>query len=109
MLDVMPQAPDRSLEQRMAALERANRIRFARAQWKREAKHSVADRRKPLESEEFATMKAIDYLMALPMVGRTKANKILANCRISASKTLGGLTQRQRDELLSYIVPYVRR
>jgi hypothetical protein len=32
-----------------------------------------------------------------------KANKVLQQCRISPSKTIGGLSERQRDELVSLL------
>jgi hypothetical protein len=32
-----------------------------------------------------------------------KANKILQQCRISPSKTIGGLSERQRTELVSLL------
>ncbi len=40
-------------------------------------------------------------LLALPKVGRVKATKTLDSCRVSPSKTFGGLTDRQRAELAS--------
>jgi hypothetical protein len=39
--------------------------------------------------------------MAVPKYGRVKANKVLGTCRISPSKTIGGLSARQRDELVA--------
>jgi hypothetical protein len=40
-------------------------------------------------------------LLAVPKYGRVKVNRVLTQCRISPSKTFGGLSQRQRDELTS--------
>ena len=45
------------------------------------------------------SMKAGDLLIAIRRVGRVKRNKILTQARVSHSKTLGGLTSRQREEL----------
>jgi len=42
-----------------------------------------------------------DVLLALPKIGSVKAGRILAECGIARSKTLGGLTERQRTELLN--------
>ncbi len=42
-----------------------------------------------------------DLLLAVPKYGRVKVNKILSQCRISPSKTLGGLSERQRGELVT--------
>ena len=38
-------------------------------------------------------------LLALPKVGSVKATRILNGCRVSPSKTFGGLSERQRAEL----------
>jgi hypothetical protein len=40
-----------------------------------------------------------DMLLAVPNVGSVKATKILNSCRVSPSKTFGGLSERQRAEL----------
>ena len=98
-------APERSPDQRMAALRRANEIRTARAQLKRDLKagrRSIHDLL--LEPPEFlATAKVLDLLLAVPKYGRVKANKVLLLCRISPSKTIGGLSARQRTELVSML------
>jgi hypothetical protein len=47
--------------------------------------------------------KAFDMILAVPKYGRVKANKILNVCRISPSKTIGGLSERQRAELVSML------
>ena len=45
----------------------------------------------------------IDMLLAVPKYGRVKTNRILNQCRISPSKTIGGLSERQRTELVSLL------
>lgn len=45
------------------------------------------------------TAKVADLLLAVPSYGPVKVNKLLARCRIAPSKTIGGLSHRQRDEL----------
>lgn len=98
-------APERSLAQRMDALKHANEIRFARAEWKRDVKAgrtpAVAGLVDPPACLE--SMRVVDLLVALPKVGRVKANKALVRCRISPSKTLGGMTERQRLELAAWL------
>jgi hypothetical protein len=49
------------------------------------------------------TMKVFDLLLAAPKYGRVKTNKILVQCRISPSKTMGGLSERQRNEIVSLL------
>ena len=96
-------APERSYNQRMEALQRANDIRSRRAQLKRDLKAG----RQPIEELLLAppayleTAKVFDLLLAVPKYGRVKVNKILTQCRISPSKTIGGLSQRQRTELVA--------
>jgi hypothetical protein len=98
-------APERSLNQRMDALARANRIRTERAQLKRDLKagrlsiHALL-----LDPPEYIeTAKVFDMMLAVPKYGRVKVNKILAHCRIAPSKTIGGLSERQRSELVSLL------
>jgi hypothetical protein len=98
-------APERSLMQRMDALHRANVIRTARAQLKRDLKAGRAAIHELLmEPPEYVeTAKVFDLLLAVPKYGRVKANKVLTQCRISPSKTIGGLSQRQRAELVTLL------
>jgi hypothetical protein len=49
------------------------------------------------------TAKVIDLLMAAPKRGRVKSTRIMEQCRISASKTVGGLSERQRAALLDHL------
>src|SRR5213592_241340 len=98
-------APERSLDQRMDALRRANDIRSSRAKLKKDLKAGKASiHTLLLDPPEFVeTAKVFDMLLAVPKYGRVKANKVLVNCRISPSKTIGGLSQRQRAELVSML------
>ena len=98
-------APERSLMQRMEALQRANDIRSRRAQLKRDLKAG----RTPIHEllldppDYLQTAKVFDLLLAVPKYGRVKVNKILGQCRISPSKTFGGLSERQRGELVALL------
>ncbi len=100
-------APERSPDQRIDALNMANEIRTFRAQLKRDLK---AGRVSIATLLLFATLlldppallqtaKVFDLLLAVPKVGRVRATKILDNCRVSPSKTFGGLSDRQREDL----------
>jgi hypothetical protein len=97
--------PERSLNQRMDALQRANEIRMRRAQLKRDLKSGRRSIHELLSEppEYLETAKVFDMLLAVPKYGRVKANKILVNCRIAPSKTIGGLSERQRRELISLL------
>ncbi len=98
-------APERSLVQRMEALARANDIRSRRAQLKRDLKGG----RQPIHElllappEYLETAKVFDLLLAVPKYGRVKVQRVLSQCRISPSKTIGGLSERQRGELVALL------
>jgi hypothetical protein len=96
------QAPLRSLDQRMEALKRANDIRVRRAKLKKDLKDGRAQIEQILNDppEFVSTAKVFDMLMAVPKFGRVKAGRFLNQCRISQSKTVGGLSERQRAELI---------
>ncbi|MEA2346988.1 MAG: hypothetical protein QOG62_775 [Thermoleophilaceae bacterium] len=100
-------APERSLTQRMDALQRANDVRTRRAQLKRDLRSGRTQVHGLLldPPEYLQTAKVFDLMLAVPKYGRVKVNRILTQCRISPSKTIGGLSQRQRDELVSYLRP----
>lgn len=97
--------PERSLTQRMDALQKANEIRTRRAQLKRDLKGGrVSIHALLLDPPDYVeTAKVFDMLLAVPKYGRVKVNKILTQCRISPSKTIGGLSERQRSELVSLL------
>lgn len=106
--------PQRTIQQRMMALERANEIRTRRSRLKREiAAGRVMARDVLLDPPWWAdTMKVVDLLLAVPKVGRVKVDRTLFRCRVSPSKTLGDLSERQRFELAAHLplmVPVVRR
>ena len=94
--------PERSLTQRMDALNRANEIRTRRAKLKRDLKaNRVSIHDLLLEPPEYVeTAKVFDILMAVPKFGRVKAARFLNQARISQAKTVGGLSERQRAELV---------
>ena len=92
---------ERTMEQRLLALGRANEIRLGRAKVRREIgtrRLSAAD--VLMDSPECVlSMSIFDLLMAQPRWGRTRSLKVLAVARISESKQVGSLTERQRGEL----------
>lgn len=102
--------PARSLVQRLAALDTANEIRSRRAVLKKELKHGQESVVKLLDDppEWLDTMKVWDLLMAVPKYGRVKVNRLLVANRISPSKTVGGLSERQNTELLLALRVHVR-
>jgi hypothetical protein len=84
--------------QHLRALERANRVRLARANLKRriaDGELTVADviLSRPWEAE---TMPVCDLLLSQRRWGMQRARKVLAAIPISENKELGALTDRQR-------------
>ena len=90
----------------MEALKRANDIRVRRARLKKDLKDGRVQIEEVLVDppEYVETAKVFDILMAVPKFGRVKAARFLNQCRISQSKTVGGLSDRQRTELLGLFV-----
>jgi hypothetical protein len=97
--------PERTFAQRMDALQHANAIRTRRAQLKRELKTGRRSIDQVLlEPPEWVeTAKLFDILLAVPKYGRVKAQKVLQEVKISPSKTIGGLSERQRRELVALL------
>jgi S13-like H2TH domain len=89
----------------MRALEMANQIRTKRAQLKRDLKAGkVKIDALLLDPPEWLdSAKVFDIILAVPKFGRVKVNRILNQCRISPSKTIGGLSERQRAELVALL------
>jgi hypothetical protein len=100
-LDERRAAPERSPDQRMDALSRANEVRRLRAQLKRDLKaRRVSIGALLLDPPAYLeAAKVFDMVLAIPKVGSVKATKILHSCRVSPRKTFGGLSERQRAEL----------
>lgn len=89
----------------MDALRRANEIRTRRAQLKRDLKAGRVSITVVIDDppEFMLTAKVFDVLMAVPKYGKVKATRYLNHCRISQGKTIGGLSDRQRSELLELL------
>ena len=88
----------------MEALSKASEVRSRRAALKADLKHGRVKMEDVLADppEYLLTAKVADLLMAAPKCGRIKSARIMDLCRISPSKTVGGLSERQRQELLAY-------
>lgn len=94
--------PTRSPEQRLVALRHANQVRLARARLKhaiRDGDHDLAVLLVRDPTPVVASMKVEDLLLVVPKLGPVKVTRLLHRCAVARSKTLGGLTHRQRDAL----------
>jgi hypothetical protein len=97
----MPRTIGAPTPQHMQALEHANEIRLARAELKRRVKAGTASvpevfRANPGEVE---TMTVSELLRSQKRWGRTRARKFLTPFSINENRTIGKLTDRQRNEL----------
>lgn len=91
--------PGRSPEQRQAALKIANQVRRHRAMLKRDIAAGHTSWTAAFNDPLCRSMKVVDLLISVPKVGRTKAYRALTRATVSPTKTVSGLTERQRDEL----------
>lgn len=98
----LAETPDRSPSQRLEALKLANAVRTERATLKRDLKAGRVRIEQVLADppECVHSAKVADIMLAVPRYGRVKVSKILQRCRISPSKTVIGLSERQRGELI---------
>jgi hypothetical protein len=90
-------------QQYMDALARANKIRFARGDAKRdvyEGRLSFAD---ALYLECCQSMRVLELLMAQHRWGEAKARKLIGVLRLSHDKRIDELTGRQRRALIAAV------
>lgn len=97
------EAPPRTAIQRLEALDRANGIRRRRSQMKQALRtRSVSVAAIIVDPPAYAQrMCVFDLLRSAPGLGKTKSHAILRDTRIAPSKTLAGLTHRQRVDLVA--------
>jgi hypothetical protein len=89
----------------MRALAQANRVRLARAELKRqvaEGETTVGDvvLNCPWEAESMAIS---DLLMSQHRWGRTRCRRFLSSIPMSETKTIGSMTERQRNALAAML------
>jgi hypothetical protein len=87
--------------QHMRALERANKVRLARAELKRRVAVAELDVAEvildcPWEADSMAVA---DLLMSQRRWGQTRCRKFLSQIPMSEKKTVGSMTDRQRQTL----------
>jgi hypothetical protein len=91
--------------QYMRALERANKVRLARAALKRRVATGDVDVAEvildcPWEADSMAVA---DLLMSQRRWGQTRCRKFLSQIPMSEKKTLGSMTERQRRTLAAML------
>lgn len=103
--------PDRSLQQRRDAIEIANRIRSERAAIKRRiASMPKAESRLAAaiiirnNDALTETMRVKELLLTCRGIGPWRARRILDIAEVSALRTIGGLTDRQRFAIETQLI-----
>ncbi len=91
--------------QHMQALQRANEVRLARAELKRrvtegETTAATVIRTSPWEAESMAVA---ELLMSQHRWGHTRARRFLAGVPMTETKTIGSMTERQRQNLAAML------
>ena len=93
--------------QHLKALERANKVRVARAELKRRVASGAVDAADvvlycPWEAD---TMQLGELLMSQRRWGSSRSRKILARLSMSETRSVGSMTNRQRLLLASLLAP----
>jgi hypothetical protein len=106
-----PVVPARSAQRQLVSLARANEVRVERANLKRAlAAGSVTFAEVLADPPACArTAKVGDLLLSVPGIGPAKSDRALAHCRIANTKTIGGLSDRQRAALTDRLGPLTSR
>jgi hypothetical protein len=91
--------------QHMRALQRANEVRLARAELKRrvtdgETTAATVILTSPWEAESMAVA---ELLMSQRRWGHTRARRFLAGVPMTETKTIGSMTERQRQNLAAML------
>jgi hypothetical protein len=91
--------------QYMRALERANKVRLARAELKRKVAVEEASAAEVILAcpWEAHSMAVADLLMSQRRWGQTRCRKFLAQIPMSEKKTIGSMTERQRRTLAAML------
>lgn len=103
----MPNPPQISPEQRLAALEKAAAVRTQRAEIKVELKKGSVSLATLLErapkEDLVGKMKVSAVLENLPGYGKVKAQKVMEQVGISETRRLQGLGANQKSQLLALV------
>ena len=102
-----PVVSARSAQRRLVSLARANEVRVERADLKRALAAGSVTFAEVLANPPACalTAKIGDLLLSVPGIGPAKTARTLAHCRIANTKTIGGLSDRQRVALTNRLSP----
>ncbi len=96
------ETPKRSAGQRREALALANQVRSERAALKAALKRGAVSIATVLSDppQYLTSAKVTEVLLALPGYGPKKISRLLERCQVSPRKSIEGLNDRQRGELI---------
>ena len=96
--------PTLTLEEKKAALKKAQDMRSKRAQIRRDLKEGKVTLEKLLSDpsmDEAVSRMRVSYLLeSLPRMGRVKSRKLMEEVGIAESRRVQGLGTKQKEELL---------
>jgi hypothetical protein len=89
----------------MIALRQANQVRALRAKLKQDLRADKVRLELVLaaRADYLASAEVFDLLVAVPKIGPVKAGRLLTVARVSPSKTVGQLSERQRACLIELL------
>jgi hypothetical protein len=89
----------------MSALRQANQVRGLRAKLKQDLRADKVRFELVLatRADYLASAEVFDLLVAVPKIGPVKAGRLLTVAGVSPSKTVGGLSERQRARLIELL------
>lgn len=90
-------------EQRISALEQANRVRQGKSALKQRLKSGRASPRDALNDQYSQGMELRELLIAIPGVGKFKMKKILKEINISPETETGALSREEKDVLIALL------
>ena len=95
--------PTLTEEQRAENQKKAVAARKARADLKARIKRGEVDFATVLSSEDpiASRMRVYELLTSLPKIGHAKAKKMMADCRVTESRRVGGLGEKQKKALMA--------
>ena len=89
----------------MIGLRQANHVRSVRAKLKQDLRAGkvLLEQILATPADYLASAEIFDLLVAVPKIGPAKARRLLTIARISPSKTVGQLSERQRARLIDLL------
>lgn len=103
----MPTLPQLTDEQRRAALEKATIARTERGKIRAQIKSGELRPEEAIGLPYAEKMRVLQFLMALPGVGKARARLFMYEAGIAPNRRIHGLGSRQREAVLEFASRYV--